>query len=190
MTPESRLLVARFRVAIARSPELLRREAWYLREGRRIRALAREYGIPEERAIGAAAVLSPAIRWESLMDRLPAFLAAYAALGPDGEPPRFPGYRGNVRRAWRVLAGLGEPRGPKVSRFARNLAGDESPVTVDRWAARAAGLPESGGVAWYRRIEEAYRAAARECALAPSAFQAILWIAIRENLLARAPVVG
>jgi hypothetical protein len=180
MSPIARLLVARYRLACARRPELAREAPWYAQEGERLRAIARAHGLPERRVIDAAAVLSPAMRWEDLMARLPAFCAARSA----GLPcPRFPGYGRNVRRAWDILGGVGAPSGPKVSRFARNLAGDETPVTVDRWAARAAGLPESGGRAWYRELEEAYRAAAETVGLPPSRFQAVVWLAVRDRVI-------
>lgn len=193
MSPESALLLARYRLAVARRPDLLARPAWYLAEGERVRAAARAAGVDEHRAVMAAATLPPAVRWEDLVRRLPAFLRAFrlaAVLGiqDTARIPRFPGYRSNVLKAWRILAGDHGPRGPKVSRFALNLAGDESPVTVDRWAARAAGLPELGGTAWYRRIEEAYRSAARALRLPPSRLQAVLWVAVRERIVLWGPV--
>ncbi len=119
------------------------------------------------------------------MARLPAFLAAHAARAP---LPPMPTYSANVRKAVAVLDGLARPTGPKVSRFARNLAGDASVVTVDRWAARAAGAPESGGARWYITIESAYRAAAREARLSPAQFQAVLWVALRDGVIPWGPV--
>jgi len=60
--PTTALLLARFRRAVSLRPALLRTEPWYWREGERIRAMARELGIPDRRATDAAAVLSPAGR--------------------------------------------------------------------------------------------------------------------------------
>lgn len=193
MTPAASVLLARFRLALARRPDLLHRAPWYRVEGDRIRALAALAGIDPDRAVQAAATLSPACRWEDLMRRFPTFLAAFAGAAVAGEqdratPPRFPGYRVNVIKAWRILAGLRGPTGPKVSRFALNLAGDDSPVTVDRWAARAAGLPESGGRAWYRTVEEAYRELARHVGIPPSRVQAILWVAVRDGIVRWGPI--
>lgn len=189
MSPATALLLARFRLLAALRPDLVQADPWYAVEGRRIRELARAVGVDPERAIMAAATLSPAVRWEDLVLRLPDFLRAFvqaarAGRQDDVEPPRFPGYRRNVVKAWRILGGLqAKPRGPKVSRFARNLAGDDSPVTVDRWAARAAGLPESGGRAWYRDLERAYLDAAAVLGMAPSRVQAVLWVAVRDRLV-------
>lgn len=182
MSPETALLIARYRLLAGRRPDLLLREPWYAREGERIRRMARLAGVDEGRAVKAAAVLSPAVQWEGLMSRLPLFLHHKGAGLPD-PAPTFPGYRRNVEKAWQVLDGRAEPSGPKVARFARNLAGEEGEVTVDRWAARAAGLPESGGRAWYARVETAYREAARAVGLSPSRFQAVLWEGIREGAL-------
>lgn len=194
MLPETALLLARLRLAVRRRPGILAEAPWYLREGERVRAAARKAGVDELRALNAAAVLSPAVRWEDLVRRLPAFLLAFRRAAELGEerstrPPRFPGYGSNVVKAWRVLAGDREPTGPKVSRFARNLRGDETPVTVDRWAARAAGLPDGGGRAWYRRIETAYRELARHVGLPPSRVQAILWVAVRSGVVRWGPPV-
>lgn len=180
MDPIALLLVARFRRAVALRPELLRAEPWYAAEGRRIRAMAAELGLDPGRCIMAAAILSPAGRWDDVVARLSSFLRAWR----DGLAlPSMPTYGANVRRAAAALAGLALPSGPKVSRFARNLAGDPSCVTVDRWAARAAGLPDHGGAPWYRAIERAYTAAARAVGLAPSQFQAVLWVAVRDGTI-------
>jgi len=180
MEPVAALLVARYRRAVSLRPALLRARPWYLAEGERIRAMAAELGIDGRRATDAAAALSPAGRWDDVVVRLPAFLRAHR----DGaELPPMPTYSRNVRAARAILDGHGAPSGPKVSRFARNLAGDDSCVTVDRWAARAAGMPESGGARWYRAIEGAYLAGARTVALRPSTFQAVLWVALRDGVI-------
>lgn len=194
LSPAARVLLARLSLAIARRPDLLERPPWYRVEGERIRSIARGAGVDPHRAIMVAATLSPACRWESLMDRLPAFLRAFRQAADAGlqdrvDPPRFPGYRSNVLKAWRILAGDHGPRGPKVSRFALNLAGDDSPVTVDRWAARAAGLPDGGGRAWYRQVEAAYRQVAARIGRPPSLVQAALWVAVRDRIVSWGPVL-
>jgi hypothetical protein len=147
--------------------------------------MARELGIDELAAINTAAILSPGGRWEDIVARLPAFLAA----ARDGRAlPSMPTYSRNVRRAALAVHGLAVPSGPKVSRFARNLAGDPDVVTVDRWAARGAGLPEHGGARWYRSIEDGYRAAALAVGETPAQFQAILWVALRDGVIPWGPL--
>lgn len=192
LSPAAEILFARFRLAVSRRPDILRRVPWYQTEGERIRTIARVCGVDPRRAIMAAATLSPAVQWETLVRHLPAFLRAFRDAAERGEhagrPPSFPGYGQNVRKAWSILAGAREPTGPKVSRFALNLAGDHSPVTVDRWAARAAGLPDSGGKGWYRQVERACRQLASHVGLPPSHVQAILWVAVREGIVAWGPI--
>lgn len=187
MDPTTALLLARFRLAAAAVPDVLQARPWYAREGDRIRAMARERGIPALRAIGAAAALSPAGRWDEVLARLPVFMDAVRT---GSALPAMPTYSRNVRAAVAILRGERDwiPSGPKVSRFARNLAGDPSIVTIDRWAARVAGRPESGGARWYRELEHAYLAAAAAVGLAPSTFQAILWVAARDYGILPAPI--
>jgi hypothetical protein len=71
--------------------------------------------------------------------------------------------------------------GDKTWNFYRNLCGEVDAVTCDRWACRAAGLPDSthqshGGYAF---LADCYRDAAAECGIDPCAAQAIAWCEIR-----------
>ena len=178
-------LLALYRRVASDHPEYLGREPWYRREGRKARAMAILAGVDPDRAVIALAVLSPATTWESLTARFLGFLRAFAY--GDLTPPTMPGYRANVVRAWRALSGDYVPtaRGaPKVSRFALNLSGRADVVTLDRWALRVAGLPETLGIRQYRAAEMAYRAAATTAGVDPSRFQAVLWEAVREGTLA------
>lgn len=72
-------------------------------------------------------------------------------------------------------------KGDKTNRFARNIAGDTNSVTVDVWAARAAGIPEKAlsrkGV--YEAVERCYQLSANRAGITPRDFQAIVWVAIR-----------
>jgi hypothetical protein len=80
----------------------------------------------------------------------------------------------------------------KLRNFARNLSGDMSAVTCDRWAWRAAtafdGCTDTGAThgcgavptgAAYVRMARAYRVAARRLGLTPAAVQAIAWVMVR-----------
>lgn len=83
-------------------------------------------------------------------------------------------------------APLSTLNGPKTKRFAYNLLGNRSAVTVDVWAARVA-LGETfedpelvlarAGV--YEAIEHAYRLAARRRGVDPTTMQATTWIVVR-----------
>ena len=83
-------------------------------------------------------------------------------------------------------------RGPKESAFCRNIQGDYTLVTVDRWAFKTAtgvALPDVnpgtgkalGGVGKgaYRRIHAAYVEAAHILGIAPAILQAIVWVVER-----------
>jgi hypothetical protein len=74
--------------------------------------------------------------------------------------------------------------GPKVSAFYAAIVGDESAMVVDRWAAFAAGHEDRGkvpGIRVRREIESAYRRAAALVGETVAAFQAIVWIIVRES---------
>lgn len=79
-------------------------------------------------------------------------------------------------------------KGPKTSRFARNLLGDSEAVTVDVWAARVAmGAcvedPEKvlGRTGVYDACEAAYREAAHRMGVDPTTMQATTWIVARNG---------
>lgn len=74
--------------------------------------------------------------------------------------------------------------GPKCSAFYRAIMGDTNALVLDRWAARAAGIEQlrrdvSNPVR--RVLDAAYREAAERCGETVRAFQAIVWIQVRES---------
>ena len=76
------------------------------------------------------------------------------------------------------------PTAPKTARFARNLLGDRTVVTVDVWALRVAlgrhadeNALKRAGV--YAAIEHAYILAAARLGVDPVTVQATTWVAIR-----------
>jgi len=97
----------------------------------------------------------------------------------------------NVDRARRSLESdtpLDTFGGPKTRRFARNLLGDRTFVTVDVWAARVAfgnSVPDPEkalsrkGV--YDAVEHAYRLAAARLGVDPVTVQATTWIVARNG---------
>jgi hypothetical protein len=107
-------------------------------------------------------------------------------LGLDPVPKGvIPGAVGNIYRAIR-----GEPlSGPKVSRFAANILGDKSPVTVDVWMMRLFGLPydKAPTAQQYRMISEWTGQLAQEMGVSPSEMQAALWVG---GKLAHGPMRG
>jgi hypothetical protein len=90
----------------------------------------------------------------------------------------------NVATARRALVdGRHALSGPKTRRFAANIAGNREAVTVDVWAARAAGLDEDllSRKGAYDAVEHAYRLAARRRGVDPATMQATTWIVARNG---------
>lgn len=74
--------------------------------------------------------------------------------------------------------------GPKCSAFYKAIMGDTNALVLDRWAARAAGVEQmrrdiSNPIR--RVLDAAYREAAASCGETVRAFQAIVWIVVRES---------
>lgn len=140
-----------------------------------------------EKSCAVISALSPQCRWN-----LNARQARAAAQGAELPRPCLPDNRARVAR---VMASdnpadeFDPVDAPKIFRFARNIAGDDSAVTVDVWAARVAlglgrkGKPDKllGRVGAYAAIEHSYRLAAARLGLTPSAAQAIAWLVISGN---------
>lgn len=76
--------------------------------------------------------------------------------------------------------------GPKISSFAANLKGDNSRVTIDTWASRAAVNDDDHtaknliGGKGYEKVAEAYRMAADKRGVPATAMQATVWLHIRK----------
>ena len=132
------------------------------------------YGIRVIDAAGVIAALSPRIDWAINVRWAWRLVHEYVTHGTIASVST------NARRdaAIRVLNG-GSVSGPKVTNFFRNIIGISSCITVDAWAARAAGLVTSLTDNVYADIEAAYIKVARELGIVPSTLQAIVWIAIR-----------
>lgn len=165
---------------------------WYAGARRFAHDLASHFPYTVEQVARVIAALSPQCVWEENMRAASVACSAHAR-GEDAGIPAYTGYRANVAKAWRVLDGdLDALRGPKVTAFAAAIVGDESHVTVDVWATRAARDrrralafhawdDEMPGEVEHRAIAEAYRRAACKRGVTPSAMQAIVWVAIRTS---------
>lgn len=159
---------------------------WYARESDKLAALAAELRLPLESVCGAAAAISPGMRWELVPDYV-------RALHRDPET-RVPTYSSVFTlRAVRCLRGEDPDRilsGPKVRAFYLLLVtrgGSHDAVVIDGHAfniARARRAPLRGDVpaaarvtaARYRWAAEAYRRAAAILGVAPHAVQATTWV--------------
>lgn len=170
------VLIQHFREA----PRDVRRNGrqWYPLARREALHLARENGITLAQAAGIIASASRNQSWKGNLK----IAAAIASGNPCG-------LTCVQRECAQILAGTPPTRaisGPKRVAFYRNIMGQTAPVTVDRWAARAAlGCDEdtarrllnrSGG---YESIATMYREAARALRISPRDLQAIVWIQVR-----------
>jgi hypothetical protein len=156
--------------------------AWYGDGESIVQDLADRTGLSREHVAAVVSHLSPRTTWSRNV---------YGAtmLVTTGTAPTCIG--ANVDRARRALASdtpLDTFGGPKTRRFARNLLGDRSFVTVDVWAARVAfgtsvADPESAlsRVGVYDAIEHAYRLAAARLGVDPVTVQATTWIVARNG---------
>lgn len=157
------------------APRALR---WYDDARAWIQDLAADVGIPWNYVAGFVAALSPMVSWSSQLRYTSRMLDAALA----GLPIPGPGFDTSKRAAMRIVRGehpLSVLQGPKVRAFYRSLVGDEIAVTIDRHAFAAAhgGRPRvSLTEHQYWRTAEAYRRVALRLGLAPSAFQALIWV--------------
>lgn len=113
-----------------------------------------------------------------------AILAAY--IDRENKPNRFadllascmPAHLINVIRA---LQGR-QLSGDKVSRFAANLKGDLSVVTIDTWICKAYGLEQKSLTPkLYGRLERRIQRDAKQQGMDAANWQAVLWYAVRRH---------
>lgn len=70
--------------------------------------------------------------------------------------------------------------GDKVTRFAKNLRGNRSVVTIDVWICKAYGIGHKGlTTKLYKRLEKKIQADAKRQGLDAASWQAVLWYAAR-----------
>lgn len=171
--------------------------AWYPSAAREASALAgiAPAGIGASRCAAVIAALSPRLRWgHNLADARAAVLAASRLAGDpvfgdaDGiaaavSHARRYAFPESAAKAARILAGERPDavlRGPKSRAFWRAIAGDRESVTVDVWAALAAGYdPDRLTPRRIATITRAYTLAAEWAGETPRDFQAIVWLAVR-----------
>lgn len=145
---------------------------------------------PDEPERGAAilAALSPRQSWHRTVEnaRLIIEAASLNQLPPDVTLGR------NVDKAYNLALGnysnpeewLNQSPGAfKVNRFYHNILGETQHVTVDTWAALAAGEPSPAiSGSRYLAIERAYQEVSRDYNMTPRDYQAAIWCQIRGEL--------
>lgn len=153
---------------------------WYETAQATASTLASTYGTDTDTVARIIAVLSPRKRWAENVNAAESIIRAWS----DGQGiPTVPGIFGaNIRKAWDIINGNPDAlKGPKVTRFYWNIMGDDSHVTLDVWAMRAAGSDDIAPrtPAQYAEIADAYVTVAREHGVPASAVQAVAWTVIR-----------
>lgn len=154
--------------------------------------IAGETGIPFRIVAATMAILSPGPRYaQNVTDT--GNICRWAMRGFRAAPPTVTTYGANARKAATLLedymAGAdrdADPApyvsGPKVTAFYRNIIGECEHVTLDRHAVRPlskAGKDTPTNKAERARMTAAYVKAAARVGLTPSAFQAVVWVAVR-----------
>ena len=155
--------------------------AWYGRAESTIAGLAQTYGISRDAAAGVVAVLSPRSRWQTNLEWAESVLRAAQS---GAECPAV-SMGANRSKAWSIANGA-DPEsvvsGPKVTAFWANLRGDDTYVTVDVWAARAAGVDKDGAKlnrSEMAELQAAYRQAAERRGIPVAHLQAVVWVHVR-----------
>jgi hypothetical protein len=147
---------------------------WYPREAAWIAAAADHHAADIRRAINAYACLSPRLQVGQNRKAIAAMLRGSRPRGVFGR---------QVSAARLALKGdfgshvVGV--GLKVEAFARNLSGCPDSVTVDVWAARAAGLSPPTTDRRYLTSAHAYRLAANRLSVPARTLQAAAWLHVR-----------
>jgi len=168
------------------------RYAWYF-----TLATAQEFDFTSTQVAAVIAVTSPRQGWGVNKDTAYT-LCSYHARGLSFEraclDPLVRGFSTNLAKAWRILEGENPSdvvSGPKVTAFFHNICGEQDLVTLDTHAMNAwAGDPT--GKAYPAKVREQMRADYVDCAtlvgVAPSEFQAVVWVVWRAQVLSAATV--
>lgn len=144
--------------------------------------LGQRAGIPTTHAAAVIAAHSPRTLWSVNV----AAATAHLTVGPTAAR-RLGVLGGNVDRATRCksegIDALSTVTGPKIHNFARNIAGEREPVTVDVWMCRALGIDQEhlARKGAYDAAAYAIASVSREAGLDPATGQAVIWIVIKRG---------
>lgn len=161
------------------SPAVRRRgRSWYPETQRRLREIAEQTGTTPAQAAAVFAIVSPLVQVMTALQWTEAILRGERAYGA------FPSQAPKIAAALATRYPVSKVSGEKVNPFYRAIQGDTSALVLDRWALYAGGLEDRDGTiprAVRREIEAAYRLAAAAVGETVRAFQAIVWIVVRET---------
>lgn len=161
---------------------IARGRAWYPQARQLMIELAEETGYTLDQAVAVMAITSPGAQLSTNLDwtRTALRTNGTAKVGrfPNAMRPKIQAVLADAELAHEYVTG------PKVSPFFRAILGDEDALVLDRWALYAAGHLDRDtvpGPVMRRKIEDAYRRAAKRAGMAVRDFQAALWIDVRES---------
>jgi len=141
--------------------------------------LINRFGEDADLMAGLLAATSPRVSMKrSWMLALQVYNAFKAGKEFD-EAGYMPAHLSNIKR---VLSGE-SLSGPKVTRFYKNLMGDDNAVTLDTWMIRflTDGEKETVSEKEYKRLERNFKRTAKRYGYTPAELQAIVWIAYRKS---------
>lgn len=179
MTPRARI---RHAYRTATLPDRHAGARWYPTARALVTRWARRYRLPRATVAAVIAAISPQCDWPSNKRLARAILAG-------ARPDSLGGaLRSNLRKAAAIREARARdlapyfPHGPKVQAFARNLAGDDHPITIDRHMTAAAGESRSSLTPkQYAALAQAYRTVAQTLQQPPARLQAIIWVSWRRR---------
>jgi hypothetical protein len=162
---------------VASPEDIMAGKTWYAEARQLAEDLSLQHGsLTVEQAGVMIAQLSPRLRWDK---NKAAAIELCAGRTPSGVIGRSIDKASQAMREADPWVTFG--KAPKTRSFAANILGNEHAVTVDVWAARAAGFTEAelsrAGV--YEAIAHAYRLAAKRAGITPAQMQAIVWTVVR-----------
>lgn len=165
----------------ATAAHIVEGKLWYPNASEALEAYGNVW--PLEVAAAVCAILSPRNSWKQNLEGVRR-IARTVSHG-NVLPPVTAGIPRNVQKAWETAndGDVSRVTGPKVSAFYQNLLGNLQRVTIDVWAAQAAGVPDAEmrhlDGKRYVTLERAYQNVARQLGFLPAELQAICWIVAR-----------
>lgn len=160
------------RMASVKSLEKLARDGfehrdWYVTEAQKLYSRAQKVGVPFSRYVDIIAITSPkvhVVKNGKLTDQ-------YVTSGSTN------GMIYGTRAALAHYEKTGEIRGPKTSKFAAAIKGDQTAIVLDLWMCRAFGFDQAEFTrpAVRKECEKRVRSVARSLDITPAQCQAAIW---------------
>jgi len=175
----------------ATNDELNQGLTWYTEAQDYAASLSDTFGVSGEIAAGVISALSPNNKWNrNKFDALQVLTAVRD--GKSADEVKVCTYGANKRKAFEIAKGNSKilKESPKTYAFARNVGAlDPAHVTIDKWHLRACQTTSCKSVTTqesctpkqYRILEEETLKVAEEFGMSGYAFQAVVWVTIRNQ---------